>query len=321
MNRRIPLWLTLIPLIAAIAIYWLFWSGWARDFKAAVAAWLPASELAVSGFPYRLELDVANPRLVTGDVVRITATASRAQINRGPWQPQLTIVNAENPRFAAIVGPAIAVSISGKSAASSIKILDGRLARLSSVIAAASLRTGFTPMPVTADALEIHLRERIPTAAAADSGPTEAPRGQLVITGERLRLGGGDALSMAADITANGAARLLSYDNWATTGTLELTSLTLGDAHGEVARIRATLVPRARTGLRFAGTIETICPASIAAALDRRPAPSEKRLRAPVLLSFEGMTGEIRLTGAPTDLATRPVRGQLPPCPVLRGAG
>lgn len=319
MNRRIPLWLTLVPLLAAAVVYWLFWTGWARDFEDMVADWLPGQALVASGFPYRLEIDVGNARLVTGEAVQVTATAVRARINRGPWQPQLTVVTANEPRLAAIVGPRVAVSIAGQSATTSIKVLEGKLARLSAVIGAARLRLGFAGVGIAADVLELHLRERVPGPAAADAGPTGAARGQVVVAGERLRLDGGDALTLAGDLVATGAGRLTAYDRWAAGGTIEATGFTLADAHGEVARATATLVPVGRTGVRYAGTILTVCPRNVVAALAGAPAVAEKRLRAAVRLAFEGADGDVRVTGLPDDVATRATRAQLPACPVVRG--
>lgn len=317
--RRIPLWLTLVPLVAAIAIYASLWSGWARDFQAVLDDWLPGNTATVAGFPYRLEADVANPALSGGTIVKLSATATRARLNRGPWRPELTVIAAEAPRFTALVGPEISASVTGKTALTSVKVEAGRLARLSSIIEAASIRLGITTMSITADSLELHLRERIPGTAPA-AGPTQPPRGQIVIAGQRVRFNAGAALTLAADLTATGPARLTAYDRWATTGTIEIAPLTLADAHGEVARIAATIVPIGRSGLRFAGTIATVCPKSVAAALAGAPGPSEQRLRAPLRLSFEGTPAALRLSGLPPDLDRRPVRAQLPPCPVLRGS-
>ena len=232
-----------------------------------------------------------------------------------PLSPPLAI-NRLGGVTRAVVGPEIAVTITGTAATTSIKIIDARLARASSIITAA--KVSLNRLAITADSLELHLRERIPGPGAGPTGPTGPPRGQVVVTGERLRLGTGDPLTFAADITATGPARLLAYDNWATTGTLELASLTLADAHGEIASARATFVPIGRTALRFAGTISTICPANVVAALQGQAAVSEKRLRAPLTLAVEGRSGDMRVTGIPADIATRPTRNQLPPCPVLR---
>lgn len=325
MMRRIPLWLTLVPLLVAVGIYWLFWTGWARDFKASLQPWLPGAELAVTGFPYRLETGVTRPSLALGDVVKINATAARARLNRGPWQPQLTVISAETPRFSAIVGSVLSATVAGKAAAISVNVGDGRLARLSTRIEAAAVRLGVAAVPITADSLELHVREPAPADATASappgvtiSAPAGAVRGQLVIAGERLRFGNGDALTLAADIGVTGGARLRAYDVWASTGTTEIRRFTLADAHGEVASIRATAVPTRRIGVRYAGTIDTICPRSVAALTTGSPPVAEQRLRTAVRLAFEGSDGGLKLTALPADLARRPVRGQLPPCPVLR---
>jgi hypothetical protein len=283
-----------------------------------VADSLPVGDVAVTGFPYRLETELAAPAWRAGDGVRIVASADRALVNRGPWQRELTVIRAEYPKFSAVVGPGFGASFTGKTATTSIKVLDGRLARLSTVVEAAQARLGFTPVPITADTLELHLRERIPAAASAESA-TLPPRGQLVVKGERLRFGGGDALTFLADMTANGRGRLTDFDAWAHDGTIEVSSLTLADAHGEVAKIAATVVPVGRTGLRFAGTVETVCPETVVAAFDVRSPVTEMRLRAPVRLAFDGPAGAVRLSGVPADLAARARRRQDPACPVIRG--
>ncbi len=317
--RRLPLLMTLLPLALAIGLYWLFWTGWAAQFQAVVDGWLPAGSARVGGFPYRLEAEVDNPRLAGGDVVKLSATATRARINRGPWRPELTVVATEAPRFAATVSPGIAASVAARTAITSINVdpESGRLLRLSTVADMARVATALLPVAVTADRLEMHLRERFAdaTPVASPSGP---PRGQLVLAGTALRLAQGDPLTLAADLVATGPARLTAYDLWATSGTVEVTSLTLADATGEVARVKATIVPIGRTGLRLAGTVETICPASVAAAIAGAPPVSEQRLRAPVRLAFQGAPGAVTLAPLPADLARRAVRAQLPPCPVLR---
>lgn len=320
MLRRVPLWVTLLPLLAGIGLYWLLWQGWAREFEAVVADWLPEAQFVVKGFPYRLEADVKDLAIAGGDVVKLSASAPRARINRGPWQPQLTIVRTDYPRFSAIAGPGLGASFSGRSAVTSINVVEGRLVRLSSVIEAANARLGFSTVKVTADGLELHARERFPDEATpAGASPAPPVRGQLVVRGERAHFDGGDALTVAADMTVTGPARLTSFARWESTGTIELARLAVSDAHGEVAGVKATLVPVAGRGLRFAGTIETICPASVEVAFLGLAPVREMRLRAPVRLAFDGVPGAIRLSGMPDNLALRAVRGQLPPCPVLRG--
>ncbi len=237
----------------------------------------------------------------------------------GRGSDELTLVGTDYPRFSAIVGPGIGASFSGKSALTSINVEGGRLVRLSSVIEAAKARLGFSPVIIAADSLELHLRERQPDAAAPEAA-TPAPRGQLVISGQRVRFDGGDALTLATDMTVTGPGRLTAYDRWSTIGTIELTRASLSDAHGEIAGFTATIVPIGRRALRFAGTIDTVCPATVIAAFDDKPAAAEKRLRTPLRLAFEGEPGAMRLAGLPADVGQRPVRGQLPPCPRLRGA-
>jgi hypothetical protein len=321
MLRRIPLWVTLVPLVAGVLVYFMLWQGWARGFEAVVEDWLPEARFSVSGFPYRLEADVADAVLQGGEAVKLSASAPRIRINRGPWQPQLTLIRAEYPRFSAIVGPGFGASIAGRSAVTSINVAGGKLIRLSSVINAANARLGFSDVRIAADELQVHVRERFPEAAGDAGAPTLPVRGQLVISGQRLRLDGGDALTLASDIAATGAGRLTNFADWARTGTIEVARLALADAHGEVASVKATLVPVGGTGLRMAGTIETICPASVEAAIVGVAAPArEMRLRVPVRLAFDGVPGAVRLTGMPDNLVYRATRGQLPPCPRLRGA-
>ena len=317
MARRIPLWATLIPLALAVGLYGIVWRGQADDFGAMVEASLPVGDVAVTGFPYRLETELVAPSWRAGDGVRIVASADRALVNRGPWQRDLTVIRAEYPKFSAVVGPGFGASFTGKTAMTSIKIVDDRLARVSTVVEAAQARLGFTPVAITADRLEFHLRERIPAAVTAESA-TLPPRGQMLVKGERLRLDGGDALTFVADLTANGRGRLTDFDAWAHDGTIEVAALTLADAHGEVAKLAATVVPVGRTGLRFAGTVETVCPESVIAALQGTAALAELRLRAPVRLAFDGPAGAIRLSGIPADLAARARRRQDPACPVVR---
>jgi hypothetical protein len=314
--RRIPLWVTLVPLGLAVGLYALLWRGWAEDFRTEIADWLPGETLSVSGFPYRLEVAVAQPRLAGGDIVSLRAEAASARINRGPWQPHLTIVRAEAPRFTAEVSPALSASIEGGTALTSINWGEGRLRRLSAVVQAARIRIGGRSLPLQADTLEVHLRER-DGEAVPETSPVQAARGQLVLSGTRLRLGSsggvpGDALTMSAEILATGAARLSDYDRWARGGTLELTRLTLSDAHGEVARIKATLAPEGRTRLQLAGTASTVCPMSL---MGQTGAAPEYRLRVPVVLAFSGTVEDFAFSSLPATLAARPRRTREPACP------
>ncbi len=324
--RRLPLWLTLVPLILGLGLYWYLWSGWATAFKAEVAAWLPGSAIEVSGFPYRIEGSAANPHLDRPGPVSITASAAQAIVNRGPWQPDLTVVRTVGPRLTVAVGgkdarTAMRADVAGLTALTSINTSGGRIARLSTVIEAARGRIGIITPMLGADTLEVHLREvagRLPEPWS----PTLPAHGQAVISAERLRIGGGDALTLASDMAITGSARLTDFARWADGGTVEVRLLTLSDAHGEIVAVRATLVPVGLVSVRMAGTIDTICPEAVVAAFLNQPAPKALRLRLPVRLSFDAVAGgiaHVNVTGVPGDLATRARRTQLPACPVLRG--
>lgn len=326
-SRYLPLLLTLVPLIAAVGLYWLLWSGWARELKTEVAAWLPGSSVGVGGFPYRIEADVDAPKLTWGRGVVITANAAAARINRGPWQPDLTVISTTQPRFtAAAGGPAspLRVDAAGLSALSSVHITDGKLARLSTVIEAVRAHIGLLTPSISADSLQVHVRE-VPGRTNEAWSATLPERGQAVLSAERLRIGTrdhwGDALTLAANIAVTGKTRLTDYARWADGGTIEVRSLVLSDAHGEVARGAATLVPDG-AGVRLAGTIDTVCPEAVVAAFDGSASTHALRLRAPVRLTLEAAIGAVRtvrVTGLPADLAARARLAQLPPCPVLRG--
>lgn len=316
-SKRPPLWLTLVPLIAAVALYGLLWRGWANDFQAELARWLPSATLQMGGFPYRLEAQVSQPAISLGDRLRLTIKADSARINRGPWRPNPTVLRLENPQVAISASPAISASIIARSATASINWGEGRLRRQSNILQAVTVRLGASPLDIRADTLELHLREQ-DGAPVPETSPTRPARGQLVLAGSRLRLAGGDALTMAAEVLATGSARLTDYTRWADGGTLELTRLTLADAHGDVLSVQATLAPVRTEAIDIAGTISTVCPATVAAAFAGTAPSAEKRLRVPVRLAFQGRFEAMRLAPLP-DLGRRPRRDQEPDCPRLRG--
>ncbi|MFN7175250.1 MAG: hypothetical protein ACK4MT_11250, partial [Thermaurantiacus tibetensis] len=101
--------------------------------------------------------------------------------------------------------------------------------------------------------------------------------------------------------------------------TAEIRSLTLSDPTGEVARLSATLVPDGAGRLRVAGTIETVCPASVRAALEGAPPVSEQRSRRPETIAFEGLLPrDLRVAPRDPSKPPPPVRAQEPECPRLR---
>jgi len=222
----------------------------------------------------------------------------------------------ENPQIAVAASPAISARITARSATASINWGEGRLRRQSTILQAATLSLGTSPLAISADTLELHLREQ-DGAPVPQSSPTREARGQLVLSGSRMRLAGGDALTMAAEVLATGSTRLTDYVRWTDGGTLELTRLTLADAHGDILSAQATLVPNKSQTIDIAGTISTVCPATLAASFAGTAPAAEKRLRVPVRLAFEGRFESMRLASLP-DLTRRPRRDQEPDCPRLR---
>ena len=314
-RRRVPLWLTLVPLALGIIIYWFVWSGFRDRFANDIAMVLPDAKPAIGGFPYRLEAELAAPVLRHASPgLAAQATAAREVVNRGPWQPDLTVFSSLRPHVLLAVPPlaGATASIDAETGLSSLHLADGRIARLSNVFDGALVRTGLVGFPATAAKLEVHFRETpVTPSAAALKGPAQA---QIVVTGENVRLGGGDPLGLTADVALTAGQPLKSYAAWASGGTAEI-KFVLRDRTSEVLAAAATAVPSGGK-LQLAGTITTVCPNSVRAAFAGAPPPSEQRARMPVRLAFSGQPGAWVL--ADPAAAPHPVRAQLPPCPVLR---
>ena len=314
MIRRWSLLLALLPLALGLAAYFTAWRGWAADFETTLAGWFPGRVTVATGFPYRLETELAGVQRRHDGTVQLALAVDRLRLNRGPWRPELTVFQGQGLRLSAGLG-ALSARAAAASGTASLHLADGRLRRLSIVLPGARGNAGFGP-DFTATTLELHLRERLPGAAAA-AGQLQ-PRGQLVIGATGLKLGAGAALALDADLVARGHARLTDYANWAGDGVIDV-ALTARDATGEVLKLDASIVPL-RTGLRLAGSITTVCPLAVQALLLGTPAPAERRLRNEVRLALETALpagGPPALSGMPADLAGRARRGQLPPCPRL----
>lgn len=315
--RRFPLWLTVVPLIVAVAGYYWYWSGQRDAFRAEIARVLPGSSLSVGGFPYRLEATVADPaRKSLAPDVDARVSATRAVLNRGPFQRDLTVLRSTDPRIVARI-PALAaagVSIAAKTAQTSLHLdKQGVIARLSTILDAARIDAALLGSSVIAKTFEVHFRE-IPGRLPEAWSPTLPERAQVVLAGEGVRMAKGAPLRLAADLRVTGPTELIDYARWAGKGTVEVRGLTLGDATGEVLRLDATMVVAVGRP-RVTGTILTPCPRSVQGAL-AGTGVSEQRLRIPVKLAFGGTPGAWTLTGMPAP--GRPVRGQQPACPVLR---
>jgi hypothetical protein len=320
MKRRWPLLLSLLPLLLGLAAYGHFWRGWAADFETTLASWFPGARPQVTGFPYRMEAELAGVKLAHAGGTSAVLAVDKLRLNRGPWRPELTVLQGQGVALAA--GAAgLDARVTAASATASLKIAPdvaglNRLARLSIVLPGARGNAGLGP-DFRADNLELHLREVFPAKLAS---PRLAQHGQLVIGATGFALGQGAPISLAADVTARGASRLDDYRRWATSaGSLDLVMIG-SDATGEIFKLDATIVPLA-AGLRLAGTITTVCPLSVQAALNGSVPRAEQRLRSAVRLALETALpagGAVALSGVPADLATRARRGQLPACPRLR---
>lgn len=322
MKRRWPLLLSLLPLLLGLAAYGHFWRGWAADFEGVLAGWFPDERVAVGGFPYRLEAEMVDVKRAHEGGVSAGFAVNRLRLNRGPWRPELTVLQGEGVALTAAAA-GLAAQVNAPSGTASLKLAADatglqRLARLSMVLPGARGNTGLGP-DFRADSLELHLREII--AGTADAASPQLPvQGQLVIGATGLTLGQGAPISLDMDVKVRGPGRLTDYRLWAARGgSLDLV-MTGGDATGEIFKAQASVVPLGEV-TRLAGTITTVCPLSVQAALNGTAALTEQRLRSPVRLALETALpagGPVALSGIPADIATRARRGQLPACPRLR---
>ena len=323
--RRWPLLLALLPLMLGLAVYGQLWRGWAAQFEATLASWFPGQKVVATGFPYRLESELSGVTLAHEGVVRLRASIAGLRLNRGPWRPELTVMQGEGLVLTALV-PGLSPRVTAAAGTASLKLDSDsrgqtRLARLSIVLPQAQGGIGLAGEGPSfkADTLELHAREMAPAAAGVASDPRLPQRGQLVINADGLRIGQGAPISLTGEAMARGRTRLLDWSRWATgDGSVDLV-ITGRDVTGELFALDASLVP-AGAGLRLAGSIRTVCPLAVQAALAGAMPPIESRLRVPVQLAIEAQLPAgtaVTVRGLPADLAARSRRAQLPPCPRL----
>lgn len=318
--RRLPLWTTLIPLVIGLAIYWWYWDRERAAFEDRLET-LFGEGVSVNGFPYRLEADVAEPRLRHDGEFALDVRAGRAVINRQPWRDSLSFVRLIEPRLqwrAPALG--LGFDVASGSEQASLRFDGERIARLSSVHEAAELRLPFVDTPATAKSFEWHFRETPAAPDPASRAPTFPEQAQLVLAAEAIRFGQGDPLELAAQVGLTSAAPIWDLASWRRGGTVELRRVTLSDRTGEVATLVATGSASLTAPLRIAGTIETVCPITVQAAFAGIAAPArEYRTRRPVKLSFGGTAGNLELLLAAGGPRRMPVRAQEAPCPRLVG--
>lgn len=320
MSRRFPLWATLIPLVLGVLAWGWMWRGYSERFRADLEAAAPAgTDIAVGGFPYRLEARIPDAKAaLDAGVLQGRLVAKELTVNRVPWQADRQVLNLDHSVVEIAILPLAGAKarVQADEAQASLHVQDGKIARLSMVWEAPRIETGLLPVPVKAGHFEAHVRETPATDAKANPAPTQA---QLVLSGEAVRFGAGDPLTLALDSEFTGGAPLASYARWAAGGAVEIRSAALSDVTGEVARLKATLRPDGKGALSVAGQIETVCPASVRAVIAGAPQPEEKRSRKPVVVALSGVLPG-GLVAAPADPSKPPppVRGQEPSCPRLR---
>jgi hypothetical protein len=322
--RRWPLWTTLIPLGIAAATWFLVWQGFRDRLAEALAAVLPpATPVSIGGFPYRLEARFGPVDLSRRDEALFARLEAReVTVNRQPWRQDRQVINLVAPRLEVGLAPlaGISATVGAPSAQASLRLADGRIGRLSLVWETPTLRLGFLPVPVAADAFEAHVRE--PPAGLAKAGEAAATalavRGEAVLSGRGVRIGAGSPIQLDASFALQAAHPVKALSGWTEGGRVEVRDLVLSDATGEVVRLMADLMPGGDGRVRAVGRIESVCPASVRAALLGLPPVTEKRTRKPVSIGFEASLGsEVRLAPPPAG-PPPPVRGQAPDCPRLR---
>ena len=320
-GRRVPVWVTLLPLAAAITAYFLWWDGQRDLMRAELARVLPGVAIETGGFPYRLQANLG-PTALRRDrpASFLEARASAVEIDRQPWNAELSIIAAREPRLE-VAADGIAgarLDIEGGFARASLNTAGGRLQRLSLGVDGARVWLAALAVPARAERFELHVRET-PSAAAPGARATPPRQAQVVVRATALRLDGGDPLALVATLDVTAARPLAGVRAWAAGGTIELERLTLADATGTVAELRATAVPRRDGRLMLAGTVTTLCPRTVLAAFAGRVPAAEYRARRPTRIAFSGLAGAVRPAIDEAGLGVLPVRRQLPPCPRLRG--
>lgn len=315
--KRPPLWTTLIPLVVAGAAYYQWWSAQRDAFVADVAA-IFGVEGSSGGFPYRIETGIAKPALGfdrAGAVASVSAdliVLNRQTLGEGPVVGQML-----QPRLMLAV-PAISdagVNIEARTSSSSLRIANGHVVRFSTVFDAARLRFARLATAATADRFEAHFRET-PAVAVASSDPRFPVQDELVLAATGLRYGKGDPLSFAASLDLTAKRPVRSFADWRTGGTVEVRRFQLSDRVGDVLTLTATASPGSDGQMFSAGTVDTVCPATVEAAFAGETGARELRARRVIRYAFAGPLGRLRLT--PLGVTRVPVRNQEPPCPVLR---
>lgn len=316
-TRRWPLWTTLIPLGVAVVAWFLVWQGYRDRLAGALGTILPpGTPMAIGGFPYRLEARFGPIDMERRDTALFARLAAReVVVNRQPWRLDRQVISLAAPRLEAGLAPlrGIGARVVAPSAQASLRTAEGRVARLSMVWETPQVALDFLSVPIAADALEAHVRE----TPARTPGPGLPVQAEAVLQARGLRLGAGTPVDLEAAFALRAGTAVAGLSSWLEGGEVQLGDLVITDATGEVLRLSARLSPGPDGTVSAAGRIETVCPASVRAALLGLPPVTEKRARKPVTIALDAaLGGEVRLSPPPPGPV--PVRGQAPDCPRLR---
>jgi len=320
---RIPLWVTLLPLVAGGLGWWHLWQGYAEELRGSLAQILPeGTDIQLSGFPYRLEAKVDGLALsqrtaaLSGEL-----SASQLTVHRVPWQRNRQVLTLMQPDIELGVMPLrfARTRLRAPSAIASLHLEGAQIARLSVVWEQPQIAAAFLPSPARAEKFEAHFRDTPANTTPAPETNADQARADIVLLGEDLRFGAGSPvqLDLRASITAK--ASLHRFADWQTGGTLRVETFTLSDAGGEILRFHGSLKPDAQGGLQIRGEVATRCPTTLRAAVVGQRAGPEKRTRKILTLPVSGQFPQgIILPPQDPSRPAPPVRGQEADCPALR---
>ena len=321
--KRAGVWLALLPLIAGAFVWHIFWNRYRDRFEADLSRVLPGVEMHYGGFPYRLEARTKRLQLLHRDrALFAELEAGEMQIERSPWQPDRQVMGFLRPVLHVGIAPldGLMFDIASEGARSSLHLDGDRILRLSIVWPKPRFTFHLLPGPATADELQFHFRETPSSDEGSLSSPRHPTQAEIAAEAHGMRWKGGSPVDVDMNVQLTAAHAIRSYAIWAAGGTAEIDPLVISDAVGEVARVKATLVPDGEGRLRIAGTVETLCPATVRALAAGGSAPEEYRARRPVLIPFSGfLPGGLDLPPPEGGKPAPPVRAQIAPCPRLSG--
>lgn len=344
--RYRPFWL-LGVVVLGIIIYTVYWFARLGEFKATMEAMVngqgpvqvSAEDISYGGFPYRLSAEFENVNVErAGPDYTLTVKAPRLTIERQPWKRALHLGFFKTPTLtlsAPTVLGGVALEGTGSEGRFSLYLKNGNVERLSTVLDDAQISgSPWLGTPLTAAKLELHGREvaalRRPDVtpneilAAHDNSATPPAYLELIVNGEQVQLGQGEALTLMASLAVTGepkAGTRGSYiEAWRdASGTVELNTLTLTTAtKDDMVLAKGTFALDGQRRLLAGGTITTPCPAVIAGlfgqTLEGMP---EGRVQGLISLPFQAQNGAFTLQQPQTEWPS-PARNRDARCPDLR---